>query len=164
MRLMIMHSIHFKKLISMRHELKDLENIITKSLISSSTLNNSIIQKDLEKQDLLKEIALSIIDVLDSFENIESILAEKELDKIEDVSRTMKRYQSVKKKLLLILQKHGITKIEFPDNRLVLGICEVIETEVDNSKKDDEIVSIVRNGYIRGNELIRAAQLIIVKN
>ena len=74
------------------------------------------------------------------------------------------RYNSVKTKLLNLLQKYGITKIEFPDNRLIVGLCEVVETEADGNRKNDEIISVVRGGYIRGNELIRAAQIIVVKN
>ena len=63
-----------------------------------------------------------------------------------------------------VLQKHGVSKIEFPDNRLIVGLCEVVETEADKNRKNDEVISIIRNGYIRGKELIRPAQIIVVKN
>ena len=66
----------------------------------------------------------------------------------------MKRYQSVKTKLINLLNQYGITKIDFPDNRLIIGLCEVVDTETDNTRKNDEISIIVRNGYIRGKELI----------
>ena len=59
--------------------------------------------------------------------------------------------------------KHTL-KIEFTDNRLIVGLCEVVETEADNNRKNDEIISVIRNGYIRGKELIRPAQIIVVKN
>ena len=72
--------------------------------------------------------------------------------------------RTIQKKLLSLLQKHGVTKIEFPDNRLIVGLCEVVETEADSNRKNDEIISIIRNGYIRGKELIRPAQIIVVKN
>jgi len=148
----------------MKKEVSEIEGIITQILKSESDLRNNIEQKELEKQDQLKEFALSIIDVIDSIENIESSIIERGLDKVEDVSKTMKRYHSVSKKLILILQKHGITRIDFPENMMIADYCEVIEKQPDISKKNDEIVSIVRNGYIRGKELIRAAQVIIIKN
>ena len=95
---------------------------------------------------------------------VEDGFIEKGMDKNEDVSKVIGRYKTVQKKLLNLLQKHGVSKIEFPDNRLTVGLCEVVETEVDTNKKNDEIISIVRTGYIRGKELIRASQIIVVKN
>ena len=148
----------------MNSEISDLENIITQNLLSVNNLKNGIEQKDLEKHDQLKDISLSIIDILDSFERVEEGLIEKGLDKNEEVFKTMKRYKTIQKKLLNLLLKYGITKIEFPDNRLIIGQCEVVDTEIDSSKVNDEIITIVRNGYIIGEELIRAAQIIIVKN
>lgn len=148
----------------MKAEINELENLITSSLIEINKLNNLVDQKELEKQDQIKEFALSIIDVLDSFENIEEILIERQMDKIEDVTKTMRRYQSIQRKLLLILKKNGVSKIEFPDNRLILGVCEVLETIPDKVRQNDEIISVIRNGYMRGGDLIRAAEVIIVKN
>jgi molecular chaperone GrpE (heat shock protein) len=148
----------------MKKEVSEIEGIITNILKSESDLKNIIEQKELEKQDQLKEFALSIIDVLDSIENIESSMIERGLDKVEDIIKTMKRYNSVSKKLILILQKHGITRIDFLENMMIADYCEVIEKQPDISKKNDEIVSIIRNGYIRGKELIRPAQVIIIKN
>jgi molecular chaperone GrpE (heat shock protein) len=107
---------------------------------------------------------LGIIDILDSFERVEESLSEKGQDKSEDAIKTINRYRTIQKKLINFLNKYGISKIEFPDNRLIVGLCEVVETEPDSYRKNDDIVSIVRSGYIRGKELIRAAQIIVVKN
>lgn len=148
----------------MNSAIVELESFVSQNLLSVNSLKNEVEKKEFEKQDLLKEISLSIIDILDSFERVEEGLIEKGLDKNEEASKTMNRYKTIHKKLLNLLQKHGITKIEFPDNRLIVGLCEVIETEVDNNRKNDDIISIVRSGYIRGKELIRAAQIIVVKN
>ena len=144
--------------------LKDLEKIIIENLQTSNTLKNELEKKETEKHDQLKDIALGIIDILDSFERVEEGIIEKGMNNNEDVTKAMTRYKTIQKKLLNLLQKHGISKIEFPDNRLTVGLCEVLETEVDTNKKNDEIISIVRTGYIRGKELIRAAQIIVVKN
>jgi molecular chaperone GrpE (heat shock protein) len=144
--------------------IKDLEKIIIENLQTSNALKNELEKKETEKHDQLKDIALGIIDILDSFERVEEGLIEKGMNNNEDFTKVMTRYKTIQKKLLNLLQKHGISKIEFPDNRLTVGLCEVLETEVDTNKKNDEIISIVRTGYIRGKELIRAAQIIVVKN
>jgi molecular chaperone GrpE (heat shock protein) len=148
----------------MKESVTELEQLIVQSLKSTNLLKNEVERKENEKHDLLKDISISIIDILDSFERIEDSLIEKEYHKIDEVNKTVSRYKTIQKKLLGLLQKHGVTKINFPDNRLIVGLCEVVETEADSNRKNDEIISVIRNGYIRGNELIRPAQIIVVKN
>jgi len=148
----------------MKDSLKELERQITQNLQLVSCLKNEVEKKQNEIRDQLKDISLGIIETLDSFERIEEGLVEKGLDKKDEVNKTMNRYKTIQKKLFNLLRNYGITKIEFPENRLIVGLCEVVETEADSSRKNDEIVTIVRNGYIRGKELIRATQIIIVKN
>ncbi|MBK7573398.1 MAG: nucleotide exchange factor GrpE [Bacteroidetes bacterium] len=148
----------------MNDSIKELENLITLNLQTANNLKNEVEKKVNEKHDLLIEISKGIIETLDTFDKVDEYLIEKGMDKNEDSVKTKNRYNSVKTKLLNLLQKYGITKIEFPDNRLIVGLCEVVETEADGNRKNDEIISVVRGGYIRGNELIRAAQIIVVKN
>ena len=148
----------------MKKSVNELEQLIIQNLKSTNLLKNEVERKENEKHDLLKDISISIIDIVDSFERIEESVIEKEYNKIDEVNKTVSRYKTIQKKLLGLLQKHGVTKIEFPDNRLIVGLCEVVETEADSNRKNDEIISIIRNGYIRGKELIRPAQIIVVKN
>lgn len=148
----------------MNDSIKELENLITLNLQSANNLKNEVEKKMNEKHDQLIEITKGIIETLDTFDKVDEWLIEKGLDKNEDSVKTKNRYNSVKTKLLNLLQKYGITKIEFPDNRVIVGLCEVVETEADSNRKNDEIISVVRGGYIRGKELIRAAQIIVVKN
>ena len=148
----------------MNDSIKELANIITLNLQSTNNLKNEVEKKVNEKHDLLIEISKGIIETLDTFDKVDEWLIEKGMDKNEDSVKTKNRYNIVKTKLLNLLQKYGITKIEFSDNRLIVGLCEVVETEADGNRKNDEIISVVRGGYIRGNELIRAAQIIVVKN
>lgn len=148
----------------MEESVNELEQLIIQNLKTTNLLKNEVERKENEKHDLLKDISLNIIDIIDSFERIEESIIEKEYNKIDEVNKTTSRYRTIQKKLLSLLQKHGVTKIEFPDNRLIVGLCEVVETEADSNRKNDEIISIIRNGYIRGKELIRPAQIIVVKN
>ena len=148
----------------MNDSIKELEKIITLNLQSANNLKNEVEKKVNEKHDQLIEITKGIIETLDTFDKVDEWLIEKGLDKNDDSVKTKNRYNSVKTKLLNLLQKYGITKIEFPDNRVIVGLCEVVETEADSNRKNDEIISVVKGGYIRGNELIRAAQIIVVKN
>lgn len=144
--------------------IKELEDIIIRNQQNINGLKVEVEQKENEKHDQLKEISLSIIDVLDSFERIEEGIMEKNYHEVQEAAKTMSRYKTIQKKLLNLLRKYGVSKIDFPDNRLIIGLCEVVETEVDPGRHNDEIVTVIRNGYIRGKELIRPAQIIVVKN
>lgn len=148
----------------MKESVTELEQLIIQNLKSTNHLKNEVERKENEKHDLLKDISLSIIDIIDSCENINEWVLNNQYNQIDEAKKTNSRYKTIQKKLLALLQKYGITKIEFPENRLIVGLCEVVETEVDNNRKNDEIISVIRNGYIRGKELIRPAQIIIVKN
>lgn len=144
--------------------LNELEMLIVQNLKSTILLKNEVERKENEKYDLLKDISLKIIDVIDSFENINEWIIENQLNTVDETKRAVNRFKIVHTKLLGILKRYGITKIEFPDSRLIVGLCEVLETEADSDRNNDEIISVIRNGYIRGKELIRPAQIIVVKN
>ena len=100
----------------MNDSIKELENLITLNLQTANNLKNEIEKKVNEKHDLLIEISKGIIETLDTFDKVDEYLIEKGMDKNEDSVKTKNRYNSVKTKLLNLLQKYGITKIEFPDN------------------------------------------------
>lgn len=148
----------------MKDTVTELEKIIIQNLKSTNHLKNENEKQENEKHDLLKNISLNIIDIIDSCENIDEWVTDNQYNEVDEARKTNSRYKTIQKKLLALLQTQGISKIEFPDNRLIVGLCEVIETEADRNRKNDEIISIIRNGYIRGKELIRPAQIIVVKN
>jgi len=148
----------------MNKNLDKLTDLHKKNLIEIVDLKNKLESSIQEGHDLFINIVLDIIDVIDTFEKAEEVILDKGLGKAEGGSKIMERYKSVNKKLSNILHKHGITKIEFPENRLIVGFCKVVDTEPDQAYPNDTILSIVRNGYHRGKELIRESEVIIVKN
>lgn len=148
----------------MKQSVFELKQLIIQNLKSNSILKNEVESKENEKYDLIKNVSLNIIDIIDSCENIDEWVIENEYNEVDEARKTNSRYKTIKKKLLALLQTQGISKIEFPDNRLIVGRCDVIETEADRNRKNDEIIAVIRNGYIRGKELIRPAQIIVVKN
>lgn len=147
----------------MYKEISELKNKISNNLSEVLELKNSLKNKELEKQDLMKEFFLGIIEIVDSYENKEASLLEK-LPSDSDCIKIINSFSAIKKKLINLLSKHGVTKVEFPENKLIIGFSKVVGTEPDPTKKSDFIISIVRNGYIRAHEVIREAELIIVKN
>lgn len=147
----------------MSEEIEKLKHKLSSYLNEILELKNSIKQKDIEKQDLTKDFLLGIIEIIDSYENKERSLLEKNQD-IPEAKKVIDNFGIIKKKMLNLLSSYGVTRIEFQENRMIVGFTKVIGTEPDMTRKNDSIISIVRHGYIRGHELIREAELIIVKN
>jgi molecular chaperone GrpE (heat shock protein) len=148
----------------MKESVTELERLIVQNLKSANLLKNEVERKENEKHDLLKNILLNIIDIIDSCENIDEWVINNQYNEVNEAKKTNSRYKTIRKRLLALLQTHGVSKIEFPDNRLIVGLCEVVHTEADSNRKNDEIISVIRNGYVRGKDPIRPAQIIVVKN
>jgi molecular chaperone GrpE (heat shock protein) len=137
---------------------------LTDNLKNIQQLHNLSEKYKLEKQDQFLELIIGIIEVIDTFEKSEEAINERNLNADENSQKIINRFTSVLKKLHKLLQKNGVTKLEFPENRLMIGFCKVIDTEPDSNLTNDTIIEVVRSGYIHGKELIREAEVIIVKN
>lgn len=145
-------------------ELEEIQSKLVLSLSENLNLRNKIKEQDKEKHDLMNDFFSSIIKTIDMFESKEENFLERFKGKNADAEKIINSYSLIKKQMLNILKNHGVTQLEFPENRLIIGFSKVIDTEPDPNKKNDTIISILKNGYIRGKELIREAELIVVKN
>jgi len=148
----------------MKNYMKELEFKTVKYLSEILDLKYSLKQKEIEKKDMMKEFFLGIIDIIDTCERKEENISEKYQTEGDKELKFLKSIISIKNKLLKLLEKYGVTVLDFPDNKLILGFSKVVETEPDPFRENDKIISIIRNGYIKGSELIREAELVVVKN
>ena len=155
--------IHSNFAMIMYKEIDQLKKEITSKLTELLEVKSTLKSKEIEKQDLMKDFLLDIISIIDSFENKETNLYNKYPKESEQI-KIIKQYEPLKKKLINLLAKHGVSKIAFPENKLIIGLCKVVGTEPDLTQRNDNIIEVVRSGYIRGNSIIREAELIVVKN
>ena len=147
----------------MASEITALKDFLATQQKSNLDLKQTIKQKNLEIDDLSSEFYLSVIKILDRFESKEENLSDRYKDS-KDALKVIKSYSSIKRQLLNLLQGYGVTLLEFPENKIIIGYSKVVETEPDSTKENDTIVEIIKNGYIKGEKLIREAELIVVKN
>ncbi|MBZ0201442.1 MAG: nucleotide exchange factor GrpE [Ignavibacteria bacterium] len=147
----------------MTETIEKIRSQIIQDLSKIIELQNKIRQSELEKEDIIKDLCLGIIDVIDSLENKINNVLEKKLSDYE-FNKSVQTFKIIQKKLLQLLQKYGVTQVHFPNNKLITGFSKVIGVEPDITKENDTIVSIVKNGYNRGNKVIREAELIVIKN
>ena len=69
-----------------------------------------------------------------------------------------------KKIALSILSKYNVSQIDLDGKVINEDLCTVVDTEPDPTKEDGLVISIEKNGYVRGDRLIRRAEVIIIKN
>lgn len=147
----------------MEKELSILRNILAADKQAIVGLRQEVTDLQNHHHDLSRDFCLGIISVLDSFESKEGNLSLRyEAD--EQAQRVIKSYSSIKKQLLGLLAKHGVTQLEFPDGRLPIGFAKVIDTEPAPGQENDTIVGVVKPGYVRGSQVVREAEVIVVRN
>lgn len=115
-----------------------------------------------QTRDQENDLFLDLIGVLDAFENLFNNLPpadEREsLDK--STKRAFKSVGAIHRKLGRLLQARGIEPLDFPDGRAQVGRCKVIETQATDEAEDGTILAVVRNGYRRGEQILRPAEVI----
>lgn len=120
-------------------------------------------QNELSRQQE-EGLFLELASVLDSFENVFTNLQEKEESFDKSAKRAMKSFRSIHRKLLRIMDERGVERLAFPDGKAEIGLCKVVATEPMVGAEEGAIISIVRNGYRRGDRVLRPAEVITVAN
>jgi molecular chaperone GrpE (heat shock protein) len=127
-------------------------------------LNNRVEQLESEKNSQFLQLATGIITVMDTFEKLKKAVSKKALNKTPKGKKVFSQYKKAQRSLEELVVQFEISKITFPDNQLIDGLCKVVGAQPDVNKPDNTILSVVKNGYIHGSELIREAEVIVVKN
>lgn len=110
------------------------------------------------------DLYLELAAVLDAFENVFNTVRDKEETLDKSTRRVLKSFQAINRKLIRILEESGVERLEFPEGKAEIGLCQVVDTEVMEGSEDGTIVSVIRSGYRRGERILRPAQVITVAN
>ena len=111
-------------------------------------LNNEISDK--------KNIFLEMLEIIDDIDRI--------INNKEDEYESYKYLDTIRKKMLKLLEKHGVTQMCFKDNEAKFGWCEVVGTEKAEGIDDETIIREIRKGYLWNDKTLRLAIVITVKN
>ena len=125
---------------------------------------NDIEEMSLNKERQIDALIYDFIGVIDAYEKAETKV--KELGLAEDGSsqKAIKRLLQPKKVALTVLSKYNVSQIDILGKTLDENLCAVVETEPDNERENDIVISVEKNGYVRGERLIRRAEVVIVRN
>ena len=127
-------------------------------------LRNKNEEDTLAHERQIDSLINEIIQIIDAYEKSENKVKESCLLEDENAQKAVKRMLQPKKVALALLAKYDVSQID-PDGKIVDdNICTVVDTEPDPDKEDGFVISIEKNGYLRGDRLIRRAEVIVVRN
>ena len=147
-----------------------------KELMSEVEAEITQIKKEnLQQKNEIEELSLNferktdsllgeIISIIDAYEKAETKVKELGLEEDEKAQKAIKRLLQPKKVALSVLSKYDVSQIDILGKSLNENLCTVVETEPDNERENDTVLSIEKNGYIRGERLIRRAEVVVVRN
>ena len=125
---------------------------------------NTIEESSLDHERQIDALVSDVITIIDAFEKAEVKVKEMGLTEDENAQKAIKRMLQPKKMALSVLAKYNVTRIELDGKPMNADTCIVVDTEPDADKEEGTVLSIEKNGYQRGNRLIRRAEVIIVRN
>ena len=141
----------------MNTKLAQIESEITKIKKENLKQRNDIEELTLAKERQIDTLISEVIHIIDAFEKAEAKV-------MENAQKAVKRMLQPKKVALSILSKYNVTPIDLNGKMVDDNVCIVVETEPNSEKEDGFVLSIERNGYMRGDRLIRRAEVIVVRN
>ncbi|MBR5653733.1 MAG: nucleotide exchange factor GrpE [Prevotella sp.] len=116
-----------------------------------------------QNEDKINEILADFLEVVDTFDWAEETIKQRGLDQSQISTKAITRLLAAKTKTLAVLERHGVKRIEFPDNMYDERFCNVVGTEKDGSQKSGAIVTIKKDGYIRGDKVLRLAEVVVYR-
>ena len=148
----------------MENKFNEIEAEITQIKKENLKQRNDIEELTLNHERQVDALINDFIGVIDAYEKAEMKVVEQGLADDEKSQKAIKRMMQPKKVALSVLSKYNVSQIDILGKTLNEDFCSVVETEPDIEKENDIVLSIEKNGYIRGERLIRRAEVIIVKN
>lgn len=149
---------------NMNDKIMQIESAITEIKQENLRLINSIHEMLLEHERQIDAILNDFILVLDAYDKAENRIKSFEFADDENITKIIKRMLLPKKIVLSLLSKYNVRRIEFEDETVDENLCTIIDTEPDPERENGALISIEKNGYMRGDHLIRRAEVIVVRN
>ena len=142
----------------------ELRDEIKKLFEENSRLNNRISTQEQSSDNQVGEICKDFLQVLEAFEWAEDSIHERGLDQSRICKGAIDRLLTAKEKLLEVLDRYGVKKIDFPNGVMDASRAQIVGSEPDDEKEEGTVLRIQRDGFFRKEKLLRKADVILVKN
>lgn len=148
----------------MKEEFLEIEAEITQIKKENLLKKNEIEEMSIDHERKIDTLLNDVISVVDAYEKAETKVSELGLSDDDKSQKVIKRMLQPKKVLMSILSKYDVAPIDILGKPLIEDLCTVVETEPDNEKENDTVISIEKKGYMRRDRLIRRVEVIVVRN
>ncbi|NCR52305.1 MAG: nucleotide exchange factor GrpE [Microcystis aeruginosa L211-07] len=126
-----------------------------------ASLKQALRQQGENNRSEKEQIFLELLEVFDTLESLLNFLEDRPDEPDERVwKRLPKSLKSVQTKLLSILEKRQVLKIELSDHQPDFTICQVVEREIRPDLAEQTITKIVRQGFTIEDKLLRPIEVI----
>ena len=141
-----------------------IENDIRRLMHRLAVAEHEKKQNEKAFRDENKRILLELIEILDAFERVFAAIKEKQ----DLVNRQMKKwisnFRTIRRLLENLLYEKGVRAIENLDDGFDPKWHKAVSIVSDPDKPDDTIVDQVASGYVWRNEILRKAEVIVVRD
>jgi molecular chaperone GrpE len=138
----------------------DIENFIREV----NGLKGALADKEEENRRKAKELLLGMLEVLDAFDRLFANIAPREAQTDQQTRIWLGNFRSVRRLLEKKLNSEGVALIVAPEGKAVPGFHTVTETEENLDLDNDTILQELQKGYLWNGEVLRKAQVRVVKN
>lgn len=141
------------------------EDFKAKFYYLAAEIENLKRRNEREKENLLKygneKVLSGLVSVVDNFELTVGALKSDNDDKVKNI---VKGIEMVRTQFLDVLKQNGLTQVESMGKKFDPNFHEALSQVPTEGKEDEEIVQVYKAGYLLNGRLLRAAQVVIVKN
>ncbi len=149
----------------LRNPLEEIENEIYSLLKKSASLESMSKENSLKHSLEMRKLFLSIIEINDAFENIFKSLDSRADSFDGALTGIIKNFRTIQKMLLRMLKSYEVISFETvtgqkasPEKHLISEVTE------DPTMEDETIIEEIKKGYLWQGQLLRAAEVRVVKN
>ncbi|GBE73036.1 unknown protein [Microcystis aeruginosa NIES-87] len=128
-----------------------------------ASLKQALRQQGENNRSQKEQIFLELLEVFDTLESLLNFLEDRPEPDERVWKRLPKSLKSVQTKLLSILEKRQVLKIELSDHQPDFTICQVVEQEIRPDLAEQTITKIVRQGFTIEDKLLRPMEVITSK-
>lgn len=117
-----------------------------------------------EEEKRLEKLLLEILDAIDGFERVFRAVQAKEGEVTKQMKIWLGNFRTIRRLLDNILDEQGVTPIVNVDQGFDPQWHKAAETVADPSRPDGTIAEEIRKGYLRGKNILRKSEVVVVRN
>ncbi|CAK8712215.1 hypothetical protein GCAAIG_01525 [Candidatus Electronema halotolerans] len=112
------------------------------------------------------DILTELFEVLDAFDSLENNIQRKRQPLDKTSLSLVNNMRAMQRKLLRLLAARNIVPLDLSGRQAKAEQCRIVETKQMPEKEDEEILDVLKKGYIdrEENRMLRKAEVVTVRN